>query len=116
MEGDEVQGWRTAPVFRGHGRETFNGCVDTDRDKSCADELSGKLFFRFRYWARFTSDDQILLGTCAHRVVGGTGGLSGASGFLMMVDTPARGGVSTLYEGEIDTVSQRPTANAPPRC
>ena len=65
---------------------------------------SGKLFFTFRYWAIFDEGDTPELGTCAHPVVGGTGSFAGATGFLMMVDTPIRRapGIKTRYEGEIN--------------
>ncbi len=107
---------RVTPVFRGHGQETFKGCLDADRDGSCAGNATGKLYFKFRYWARFTSDDEVVLGTCAHRVVGGTDGFLGANGFLMMVDTPAgnAAGFSTYYEGDIDLAGKR--APKAPRC
>jgi hypothetical protein len=92
------------PVFKAKGRERFNGCIDSDRDRSCDGEVTGKLFFKFRYWARFGEGDQLELGTCAHRVTGGEGGFLGASGFLMMVDTPNRSplGFKTHYEGEVN--------------
>jgi hypothetical protein len=37
-------------------------------------------------------------------VVGGTGSFAGATGFLMMVDTPIRRvpGIKTRYEGELN--------------
>lgn len=45
--------------------------------------------------------DQV--GTCAHPVTGGTGDFAGATGFLMMVDTPIKKApfVKTEYEGII---------------
>ena len=95
---------RDAPVFKAKGRERFNGCVDSDRDRSCDGEVTGRLFFKFRYWARFGDGDQLELGTCAHRVTGGKDGFAGATGFLMMVDTPngSPAGFKTHYEGEIN--------------
>lgn len=109
---------RDAPVFKAKGRERFNGCIDSDRDRSCNGEVTGRLFFKFRYWARFGDGDQQLeLGTCAHRVTGGTDGFAGATGFLMMVDTPNGSpvGFKTHYEGEINLgLNAKP--NQPRRC
>ena len=91
-------------VFKGKGKEKFNGCIDADRDKSCEGDVTGRLYFKFTYWASFGDDGLTNLGTCAHRVYDGKDGFAGASGFLMMVDTPAPGsddGLKTHYEGEI---------------
>jgi hypothetical protein len=92
-------------VFKGKGEEKFNGCLDADRDKSCDGEVTGQLYFKFTYWGSFGDDGFINLGTCAHRVTDGKEGFAGASGFLMMVDTPAPGsdnGFKTHYEGDIN--------------
>ena len=112
MTGDLRGKWRvtafhvlsTNPVLRGKGKERFNGCLDLARDHSCSGDPSGKLFFTFRYWAIFDEGDAPELGTCAHPVVGGTGSFAGATGFLMMVDTPIRRppGIKTAYEGELN--------------
>ena len=85
-------------------KERFNGCIDTDRDRSCYGEPSGKLFFKFRYWAQFDEDSAVQLGTCAHRIVDGTDDFAWASGFLMMVDTPIGSApfVKTHYEGDLN--------------
>ncbi len=94
----------TSPVFKAKGEEKFNGCIDVDRDGSCTGDPSGKLKFTFRYWGSFTESDELQLGTCAHRIVKAKGGLKGANGFLMMVDTPTKSppGVKTQYEGDIN--------------
>lgn len=111
---------QTGPVVKVKGWELFDGCVDVARDGSCAGDPTGTLDFRFRYWARFGDDDQVELGTCAHRIVGGSGGLAGTTGFLMMVDIPTGSapGFKTHYEGEIDPPGfARPShATKPPRC
>jgi len=95
---------RDHPVIKFRGRERFEGCIDSDRDRSCEGEVSGKLFFKFRYWLALSDDDELQLGTCAHRVTGGEGGFAGASGFLQMIDVPARNlqGVKTKYEGDVN--------------
>ena len=111
MKGDLFGSWKITnfkvvsegPVFKAKGKEKFKGCIDGNRDKSCAGDVTGKLFFKFTYWARFADDGAIQLGTCAHRVYDGTEAFNGASGFLMMVDTPSgnAAGLKTHYEGEI---------------
>ena len=95
---------QTSPVFKAKGVEKFNGCVDVNKDGSCNGDPSGVLKFKFRYWASVSEDDELQLGTCAHRIVKAKGGLKGASGFLMMVDTPisSRPGFKTHYEGVIE--------------
>ena len=93
---------KTKPVFKAKGRERFTGCVDVARDGSCSGDPAGKLEFRFRYWASIQDGEVIALGTCAHRIVAAGGGLTGTTGFLMMVDTPTAAGLKTHYEGEIN--------------
>ncbi|HEY8001246.1 MAG: hypothetical protein ACHQJ5_01230 [Vicinamibacteria bacterium] len=107
-----------AHLLKINGRERFNGCVDVARDGSCSGDPAGKLYFRFRYWVQLSDDgENQLLGTCAHRVVGGTDGLAGTTGFLMMVDTPTRSGLKTHYEGEIEPPGFAHSGTAqPPRC
>jgi hypothetical protein len=102
------------PVFRGKGTESFSGCIDRQLDGSCAGDPSGTLKFKFRYWAKFGKGDAVELGTCAHPVTGGSGDFAGASGFLMMVDTPTKKApfVETNYEGVI-TVSESATSARP---
>ena len=99
------------PVFRGTGTETFNGCIDRKLDGSCNGDPSGSLKFKFRYWGKFGKGDALELGTCAHPVIGGTGDFAGATGFLMMVDTPIEKApfIETNYEGLI-TLSGSPAA------
>ncbi len=120
MKGDLLGKWKitafrqihTSPTYKAKGKEKFNGCIDTDRDRSCAGEPSGKLFFKFRYWAVFDDDDTVALGTCAHRIVGGDGAFTGATGFLQMVDTPIGSPpfFKTHYEGDINFGSGRAAA------
>jgi hypothetical protein len=102
------------------GRERFTGCVDLARDQSCLGDPAGKLFFRFRYWVQVSEDgERQLLGTCAHRIIDSEGGLAGTTGFLLMVDTPARNtrfGIKTHYEGEIDPPGFARHGGAPPHC
>jgi hypothetical protein len=90
-------------VFRGKGTESFKGCIDRKLDGSCAGDPTGTMKFSFRYWAKFDANDAVQLGTCAHPVTGGTGDFAGATGFLMMVDTPINNApfVKTQYEGVI---------------
>lgn len=91
------------PVFKGKGTERFKGCIDRKRDGSCTGDPSGTLRFKFRYWAKIGKGGALELGTCAHPVTGGTGDFAGATGFLMMVDTPTKKApfVETSYEGVI---------------
>jgi hypothetical protein len=93
----------TKPVFRAKGTESFKGCIDRNRDGSCAEDPTGTMKFSFRYWSKFDNKDAVQLGTCAHLVTGGSGDFAGASGFLMMVDTPIkkRPFVQTQYQGVI---------------
>jgi hypothetical protein len=102
-------------VFKAKGKEKFNGCLDADRDNSCDGDVTGQLYFKFTYWGSFGDDGFINLGTCAHRVYDGKEGFAGASGFLMMVDTPAPGsddGFKTHYEGDINPAGTK-TATPP---
>jgi hypothetical protein len=111
MTGDLIGKWKVtkiklvqeSPVLKFRGKERFNGCLDSDRDGSCEGEVTGKLFFKFRYWAALDDDDQLELGACGHPVIGGKDGFAGASGFLMFVDVPNNSpvGFSTRYEGDI---------------
>jgi hypothetical protein len=91
-----------APVFKAKGEERFNGCVDIARDGCGSGDPAGTLTFRFRYWARFTDEGLVELGTCAHRIVAATDGLTGTTGFLMMVDTPKGASFKTHYEGDVN--------------
>lgn len=99
------------PVFKGRGTESFKGCLDRQLDGSCNGDPSGTLRFTFRYWAKLGKGDAVELGTCAHPVTAGTGDFAGATGFLMMVDTPIKKApfVETFYEGLI-TLSGSPAA------
>ena len=117
MRGDLLGKWKVTKFkeihggqnFKGKGKEKFNGCIDSDHDKSCDGEVTGKLWFKFTYWASFGDDGELNLGTCAHRVYDGSEGFNGASGFLMMVDTPTGKppGFKTHYEGEINLASNK---------
>jgi hypothetical protein len=127
MKGDLLGKWKitafrqihTSPTYKAKGKEKFNGCIDRDRDRSCDGDPSGKLFFKFKYWAVFDDDDTVALGTCAHRIVGGEGSFAGATGFLQMVDTPIGSppSLKTHYEGVIDLGHGRAAASeVPPAC
>jgi hypothetical protein len=111
------------PVFKAKGRERFEGCLNRNHDRSCHGDPKGTLKFKFHYWARFASDGSTQLGTCAHAVVGGRGDFDGATGFLMMVDTPTPRDpfFKTHYQGVIHLnrhqssrkVADRPAAPRP---
>jgi hypothetical protein len=109
MSGGLIGSWKITsfkevgkgPIFRAKGTERFAGCLDRDRDGRCAGEPSGTLEFRFLYWGKFDADDQLVWGSCWHPVTGGSGDFTGASGVLMMVDTPTATGVTTRYTGNI---------------
>ena len=89
------------PLYKAKGTEHFSGCLDRGRDGSCANDPSGTLDFGFRYWAQFDGD-ALVWGACWHPVTGGTGAFKGASGVLMMADTPTGGGgFTTAYIGSI---------------
>lgn len=97
------------PVVKGQGTETFNGCMDLGHDGSCTGDPSGTMDFTFKYWAKLGPDDKVQLGTSGHPVVSGTGGFAGATGFLMLVDTPIKKKpfTKTHYEGDINLVGTR---------
>ena len=125
MKGDLLGKWKITkfkqlhapPHFKGKGKERFNGCIDTDRDRSCSGEPSGKMCSKFRYWAQVDDQGAVQLGTCAHRVTGGTGSFASASGFVMMVDTPIGSPpfIKTHYEGEINLGQGRAAPDGPAR-
>lgn len=102
------------PVFKGKGTETFKGCIDRKLDGSCSGDPSGTLKFKFRYWAKVGNGDKVELGTCAHPVTGGSGDFAGATGFLMMVDTPIGKApfIETSYEGLVTLAGTAGTARA----
>jgi hypothetical protein len=104
------------PVFKGKGTESFDGCIDRKLDGSCAGDPSGTMKFKFRYWGKFGKEDAVQLGTCAHPVTGGSGDFTGASGFLMMVDTPTKKApfVETNYEGVITLAGSASSARVNP--
>ena len=89
------------PLYRGRGTERFTGCLDRRGDGSCAGDPSGTLSFSFLYWARFAAGDALVWGSCWHPVTRGTGAFAGASGVLVMVDTPTSAGVKTAYIGNV---------------
>jgi hypothetical protein len=92
----------TTPLYRARGTEHFSGCLDRGRDGSCANDPSGTLDFTFRYWAQFGPGDALVWGACWHPITGGTGAFKGASGVLMMADTPSgNGGFTTAYIGSV---------------
>jgi hypothetical protein len=107
MSGSLVGDWQQtsfttlamSPLFRGKGTEVFSGCLDKGRDGSCKGDPAGTLSFKFRYVAQYTATSELLLGACTHPITGGTGAFTGATGALLMVDTPAPAGVETRYAG-----------------
>jgi hypothetical protein len=104
----------SSPVLMAKGTELFEGCLDRKLDGSCAGDPSGSLKFKFRYWGKFSKEDKVELGTCAHPVTGGTGAFAGASGFLMMVDLPSKKPPfeTTEYEGVITLAGAAGSATA----
>lgn len=110
MTGDLLGTWKITkfsvkkhtPYLFATGTERFTGCLDRGHDHSCAGDPTGTLRLTFRYWAQMKRG-AVQLGTCSHRIVGAGGGLAGATGFVMMVDTPKRTGkgVTTQYEGNV---------------
>jgi hypothetical protein len=123
MAGGLVGNWKitsfkelpaAAGVFKAKGTESFNGCIDRKLDGSCTGDPSGGLKFSFRYWGRFSKEDKLELGTCAHPVTGGSGAFAGATGFLMMVDLPTNKAPFeiTEYEGVITLPGQAVSARA----
>ena len=111
MAGDLLGAWATtsfeevatAPYYEGKGTETFKGCIDRRRDRSCAGDPSGTLSFEFRYWGLYGSADpaSLVWGSCWHPVVSGTGAFAGAQGVLTFVDSPTPKGVRTAYIGSL---------------
>ena len=111
MTGDLRGVWTTTsfepvaftPYFEAKGTESFTGCIDRRRDRSCKGDPAGTLSFTFRYWALFGSEDpeSFTWGACWHPVVEGTGDFAGAQGVLTFVDSPTRQGVKTAYIGSL---------------
>src|SRR5262249_6971148 len=124
MAGGLIGSWATTsfkvqkqkPVLKAKGTESFNGCMDVGHDGLCTGDPSGTMDFTFRYWGKIGPDDKVQLGTCAHPVVGGTDGFSGATGFLMFVDTPIKKKpfTKTHYEGEIHLAGVLSASAKPP--
>ena len=92
-----------SPYYEAKGTESFRGCIDRRRDRSCAGDPSGTLTFEFRFWGLFGSADPAseVWGACWHPVVGGTGAFRGAQGVVMFVDSPTSAGLSTHYIGSV---------------
>jgi hypothetical protein len=111
MTGDLRGVWTTTsfelvsldPYVEGKGTESFTGCIDRRRDRSCAGDPSGTLSFEFRFWGLYESPDPAsqVWGACWHPVVSGTGAFAGAQGVLTFVDSPTSNGVSTRYIGSL---------------
>jgi hypothetical protein len=121
MAGDLVGAWKitaikelaTEPLLNATGRELFSGCIDRGHDGRCAGDPSGKLRFRFRYWALFAPDGSLRAGACWHPIVSGTGAFRNARGVLQMLDAPTDdGGVETTYVGRIRTGGHHASARA----
>ncbi|MET0513596.1 MAG: hypothetical protein ABW135_18165 [Thermoleophilaceae bacterium] len=93
----------TSPWYHAKGTETFKGCLDRRRDRSCKGDPSGTLSFTFEFWGLFASEDPAsqVWGACWHPVVSGTGDFAGAQGVLVFADTPTHGGLKTRYIGNI---------------
>ena len=89
------------PIYHGRGTEKFKGCLNRRGDRSCKGDPSGTLSFNFDYWALFSTGDELVWGSCWHPVVSGTGDFAGATGVLVMVDTPTKAGVKTAYIGNV---------------
>ena len=92
-----------SPYYEGKGTESFKGCIDRRRDRSCKGDPSGTLSFTFLYWAIYGSADpaSLVWGACWHPVVSGTGAFAGAQGVVTMVDSPTTAGVTTRYVGSL---------------
>jgi hypothetical protein len=109
------------PYYQGKGTESFTGCIDRRRDRSCAGDPSGTLTLEFTFWGLFASADPAseVWGACWHPVVGGTGAFAGARGVVMFVDSPTSAGLSTRYIGSLTLQGGKPrsarASAAPPR-
>jgi hypothetical protein len=110
-----------SPYYEGKGTESFTGCIDRRRDRSCAGDPSGTLTLEFHFWGLFGSADPAsqVWGACWHPVVGGTGAFAGAQGVVMFVDSPTSAGLSTRYIGSLTLKggksARRARASAAPR-
>ena len=93
------------PYYELTGTEEFRGCIDRRRDGKCANDPSGTLFFGFRLWALYASDDpaSLIWGACWHPITGGRGDFRDAQGVLTFVDWQAGTSVKTRYLGTITT-------------
>jgi hypothetical protein len=81
-------------IFVGGGRETFVGCIRS---------RCGTLTFRFVFIGQYDATGAEIRGACHHPVVGGTGGLAGASGSINFVDDPDGSGLPPAdYSGRIN--------------
>ena len=84
MRGSLVGRWTTTsfeevatePYYHGRGTESFRGCLDRRRDRSCKGDPSGTLSFTFDYWALFDGED-LVWGSCWHPVIERDGRLRG---------------------------------------
>jgi hypothetical protein len=92
-----------SPLLEMRGTESFSGCLDRRRDRSCAGDPSGTLSFSFISWAKNDPADpaSLIWGACWHQAVTGTGAFAGAEGVVTFVDTPTRRGVQTKYIGNV---------------
>ena len=93
------------PYLELTGTEKFRGCIDRRGDGRCANDPSGTLFFDFRLWALYASDDpaSLMWGACWHPITGGRGDFRDAQGVLTFVDWQAGAKVRTKYLGTITT-------------
>jgi hypothetical protein len=97
------------------GTETFVGCLDRNRDRSCgAGDATGTIDLSFIYWAQLDPETFALISAgCIHPVTGGTDGFAGAQGVLVMKDKAKNDGrVITTYTGKLSLLPQAaPTAS-----
>ena len=124
MRGSLIGPWTTtsfqeapipqSPYFHATGTEKFRGCLNRGRDRSCKGDPRGTLSFTFEYWALFGSEDasSLVWASCWHPVVRGTGDFAGASGVLTFVDTPTKGGLKTVYIGNLTLKGKAKEARA----
>ncbi len=110
--------FKNASTFVGSGKETFDGCLDSNGNAACdAGEPSGTMKFTFVYWATFDpSTGGLIRGQCVHPVVGGTGSFASTKGVIVMKDTPVGDTVKTTYTGTLAMGPAARTLSAQTTC
>jgi hypothetical protein len=95
--------FKDASNFVGSGKETFVGCIDSNRNAACDEgEPSGSMKFTFVYWATLDpATGALVRGQCVHPVAGGNGSFVGAKGVIVMKDKPVGDEVKTTYTGTL---------------